>query len=152
MSGINKPSDIDLKSTSPTFEEMRDQQKENGNFKYSEEAQRFADKCFPCEPPCDSYGICSSCAEDITFGSGYNFGFRAGADWALKRLTGHLGDVTKNDRRTFGDLMLALTAEKAKCARFRKVLRFWANETEWMNVPVEFQIKRARAALKDGGE
>lgn len=48
------------------------------NVPYSEEAKAFVAKCFPCEPPCDSYGICSNCAEEVCFASGFNMGHRAG--------------------------------------------------------------------------
>jgi len=44
----------------------------------SKEAQEFADKIFPCQQPCDSYGICTECAERTCFLAGYNFGYRAG--------------------------------------------------------------------------
>lgn len=42
-----------------------------------EKAKIFADKLFPCEPPCDSYGVCSNCCERMTFEAGYEFGFKA---------------------------------------------------------------------------
>lgn len=41
-------------------------------------AQKYADKLWPCEPPCDSYGVCENCIERSIFHSGYNFGARAG--------------------------------------------------------------------------
>jgi hypothetical protein len=36
---------------------------------------------------------------------------------------------------------------QAENGRLKAVLKFWANESEWCNVPVEFQIKRARELL-----
>lgn len=47
------------------------------NAPLSEEAKAFVAKCFKCEPPCDSYGICSDCVELVNFQAGYNFGYRA---------------------------------------------------------------------------
>jgi hypothetical protein len=44
----------------------------------SPQAQRFADKMFECEKPCDSYGVCDPCIQRALFIAGYNFGYRAG--------------------------------------------------------------------------
>lgn len=41
------------------------------------EAKNYADKLFPCEKPCDSYGVCEGCLDRIVFLAGYNFGYRA---------------------------------------------------------------------------
>lgn len=43
----------------------------------SPEAQAYADKLWPCQPPCDSYGVCENCCERTLFHAGYNFGCRA---------------------------------------------------------------------------
>lgn len=43
----------------------------------STEALKFADKLFPCEKPCDSFGVCEGCCERNIFLAGYNFGYRA---------------------------------------------------------------------------
>lgn len=43
----------------------------------SQEAQDLIAKLFPCEKPCDSYGICEGCYEKIIFQAGYNLGYRA---------------------------------------------------------------------------
>ena len=46
------------------------------NAPLSAEAQAYADRAFPCEPPCDSWGACSNCCERSVFWAGYNFGDR----------------------------------------------------------------------------
>lgn len=43
----------------------------------SAEAEAYVAKVFKCEPPCDSFGVCSNCCEAIVFGAGYNFGLAA---------------------------------------------------------------------------
>lgn len=43
----------------------------------SKEAIAFCEKIYQCHPPCDSWGICTNCAEKINFVAGYNFGYRA---------------------------------------------------------------------------
>ena len=47
------------------------------NFPLSEKAKEYIDKLFPCEPPCDSYGVCEHCCEKTIFRAGYNFGARS---------------------------------------------------------------------------
>lgn len=47
------------------------------NTPYSKEAKDFIAKVYPCEPPCDSYGVCSNCCDEANFGAGYNMGYRA---------------------------------------------------------------------------
>lgn len=44
---------------------------------FSKEAENYVADVYPCEPPCDSYGICSNCHEKLCFGAGYNLGYRA---------------------------------------------------------------------------
>lgn len=41
-----------------------------------EDAEQYIKKMFPCESPCDSFGICDSCTERNIFESGYNFGIK----------------------------------------------------------------------------
>lgn len=43
----------------------------------SQDAAAYMDKLFPCEKPCDSFGICDGCYERVIFLAGYNFGYRA---------------------------------------------------------------------------
>lgn len=43
----------------------------------SQEAKDFIAKVFKCEPPCDSFAVCSECIDLVNFQAGYNFGFRA---------------------------------------------------------------------------
>jgi hypothetical protein len=44
----------------------------------SAEAKAWTEKMFPCEPPCDSFGVCEACINRHLFHAGYNFGYRAG--------------------------------------------------------------------------
>lgn len=60
-------------------------QPQDADEKLSAEAAIYADKLFKCEPPCDSYGICSNCSERNVFQAGYNFGRRS-RDEYVKRL------------------------------------------------------------------
>lgn len=43
----------------------------------SKEAVEYAAKLFPCEKPCDSFGVCDGCCEAKCFWAGYNFGNKA---------------------------------------------------------------------------
>lgn len=56
---------------------MADEKTKLGNAPLTKEAKEYIAKMFPCEVPCDSYGICPGCAEAAVFGAGYNFGYRA---------------------------------------------------------------------------
>lgn len=47
------------------------------DFPLSQDAKDFVAKVFKCEPPCDSWGVCSECIDLANFQAGYNFGFRA---------------------------------------------------------------------------
>jgi hypothetical protein len=47
---------------------------EKRSYKLDPRAQAFHDRMFPCEPPCDSYGVCDNCCEANVFRAGYNFG------------------------------------------------------------------------------
>ncbi len=38
----------------------------------------FYDKCYPCVPPCDSYGICEGCSEGLNFLAGHAKGHAQG--------------------------------------------------------------------------
>ena len=49
----------------------------DGNAILSEDAQRYVDKLWQCEPPCDSFGICDNCAEKTIFRIGYAYGVKA---------------------------------------------------------------------------
>lgn len=40
------------------------------------EAWTYMKKLFPCEKPCDSFGICDACYERNIFLAGYNIGYR----------------------------------------------------------------------------
>lgn len=44
---------------------------------YSTEADAYVKKLFPCEPPCDSFGVCENCGDSLIFGAGYAFGLKA---------------------------------------------------------------------------
>lgn len=65
-------------TTKPQDPTDQDETGRTGNFPYSEKAKEYVSKAFPCEPPCDSLGVCSNCTEELCFGSGYNFGYHAG--------------------------------------------------------------------------
>lgn len=52
-------------------------QSKTGPIPISQEAQVFVNKLYPCEPPCDSYGICSNCYDHSNFECGYVMAFRA---------------------------------------------------------------------------
>lgn len=43
----------------------------------SEDAKEYVTKLFPCEKPCDSYGICEGCYELRIFEAGYSMGLKA---------------------------------------------------------------------------
>lgn len=55
----------------------------------TKEAKDFADKMYPCEEPCDSYGACEGCCERLNFDCGYRFGYDA-RDAEVSRLTRQL--------------------------------------------------------------
>jgi len=46
----------------------------------------------------------------------------------------------------------AYTNLEKQCEALAACLRYWSLESEWVNVPVEFQIERARNALKSYSE
>lgn len=57
----------------------------------SPEAQTWLDKHLPCEPPCDSYGVCSNCSDAKLFRVGYGFALpviaqtvKDGEEWRQK--------------------------------------------------------------------
>lgn len=62
------------------------QPRTGGNYPLSGEAQAFIAKVMPCQPPCDSYGVCENCCDSTTFGAGYNMGWRAALHEAAKQL------------------------------------------------------------------
>ena len=46
---------------------------EKRNFTLDKDAQAYVDRMFPCEKPCDSYGVCDNCIDRSLFQAGYNF-------------------------------------------------------------------------------
>lgn len=48
-------------------------------------AKSFSDRHFECEPPCDSYGVCSPCIEKSLFQAGFNFGYDAALEKANEK-------------------------------------------------------------------
>jgi len=53
----------------------------------SDRAKILVDKLFQCEPPCDSYGVCTNCNEQGIFQSGYNLGHDAHRIESAKTIT-----------------------------------------------------------------
>lgn len=51
----------------------------------SKDATEYAARLFPCEPPCDSYGVCSNCIEQKIFFIGYGFGYQAALQSEFER-------------------------------------------------------------------
>lgn len=66
--------------------------------KLSDEALQYADKLFPCEPPCDTYGICEGCSERTIFHAGYNFGVKE-KHRLEKEINFHLNSANEGDER-----------------------------------------------------
>jgi len=88
----------------------RHEPKERKDAPLSEEAKAFIEKVFPCEPPCDSYGVCDNCCEKVVFQAGYNIGYRA----ALHSDHGR-GDQDGPDDP---DCICRGTDRQSECARF----------------------------------
>lgn len=81
-----------MKNTNPTQSTDQDA----ADVPLSDEAKAYVAKVFPCEPPCDSWGVCSNCCERTVFLAGYNIGYRVGAEHErtqAKELIDELSDV-----------------------------------------------------------
>jgi hypothetical protein len=63
----------------PDFAELKEKlckiSKRTENEPYDEDTSIYVQKLFKCEPPCDSYGVCSNCNEETIFHAGFNKGF-----------------------------------------------------------------------------
>lgn len=65
-------SEIDFKELK---EKLCKSSKRTENEPYDEDTNSYVQKLFKCEPPCDSYGICSNCNDETIFHAGFNKGF-----------------------------------------------------------------------------
>ncbi len=47
------------------------------DIKLDPKSQAYADRLFPCEKPCSSWGVCDNCSERLLFRVGYNMAIKS---------------------------------------------------------------------------
>jgi len=122
-----------------------------GNCPLSQEALAFCDRMWPCEPPCDSYGVCSNCCEKTIHHAGYNHGYRA-AGAEIARLKSLLNLDTAHGK-SHVKALLEIARLKAQNQELMKCVEFYADPEKWKYMDTDFgQFVGIYAEVEDGGD
>src|SRR5574343_107631 len=102
------------------------------------EAKAFVAKMFPCEPPCDSYGVCSNCCEASVLYAGYNMGLSAAESIASAKIQ-ELGNALmkahnepcKNCHAEASSLKSLITELEQQLKKAEEVIEFYGDKNNW---------------------